>query len=227
MLFKEPLEATFGRRINRFLATAILDGKEVHSFFPNPGRLKELLVSGTPVLLTPQSGENRKTSFDMIAIKHPKTWVSIDSRIPNIIMKDALEQGNLELFKNYMKIKPEYNYGKSRIDFLLENDEKCLLEVKSCTLIKDGTALFPDAPTARGKRHLEELARAKKEGYRACAAFVVQRDDARSFTSNKETDAAFSDALTKAHYEGVEIFAFSCKVNNRGVKLKGSLPVLL
>ncbi len=227
MLFKGPVEGTLVKRINRFLATAILNGEEVDCFFPNPGRLKELLIPRTPVLLIPQSSENRKTSYDMVAIRHHDSWISIDSRTPNVLMKDALMQRTLAPFKKYKKIVPEYTYGKSRIDFYLENPGKCLLEVKSCTLVRDGTALFPDAPTERGKRHLEELMTAKSEGYRSCVAFVVQRADAKRFTANWETDEAFSDTLKTAQKSGVEVFAFSCKVTRRGVDLHDPLLVVL
>lgn len=227
MQFKGAVEANFAKRMNRFLATAILEGREVHCFFPNPGRLRELLIPTAPVLLIQRSAANRKTHYDMATIRHQDCWISIDSRVPNILMKDALARKEIHHFKGYGKTTAEYSFGRSRFDFFLENDEKCLLEVKSCTLVRDGTALFPDAPTARGTRHLEDLMKAKMEGYRACIAFVVQRGDARRFSPNSETDEPFSNALKKAARKGVEVLAYSCDVSRDGVELDGELEVVL
>jgi sugar fermentation stimulation protein A len=177
--------------------------------------------------MIPRRGVKRKTPYDMVAILHHDFWVSIDSRVPNILMRDAIEQGMIDQFRGYEKIVPEYRLGDSRFDFLLMNSGKCLLEVKSCTLVKRGTALFPDAPTTRGRRHLEELITAKYRGYRSCIAFVVQREDARCFAPNREIDEAFADALMAARAAGVEVFAFSCVLSRRGIELDGQLPVMV
>ncbi len=120
MLFQGPVEGVFKERVNRFLATAILDGKTVECFFPNPGRLEELRGKGAPTLLVPKSSENRKTSYDMVAIKFSDSWVSIDSRVPNTVIKESLERHELEPFREYNKIIPEYSYKRSRLDFLLK-----------------------------------------------------------------------------------------------------------
>lgn len=176
---------TFNRRPNRFTALVSLGGREVRCFLPNPGRMEELLVPNARVVLREVEGRHRKTYYDLVAIYDDGRLVSIDSRVPNRLLSNSLSRGNLEEFSRYTTIKPEYRYGQSRFDFLLtNNEEKRLMEVKSCTLVRDGVALFPDAPTARGRRHLLELAKAKREGYRACVVFIVQRTDVDEFSPN-------------------------------------------
>lgn len=173
MLFKGAVEAAFGRRINRFLSTAILGDKEVNCFFPNPGRLKELLIPGTQVLLIPRPNKGRKTLYDMAVIRHRLTWVSIDSRVPNVLLKEALMRKRIPQFRAYSKIIAEYSFERSRVDFLLENDERCLLEVKSCTLVNDGIALLPrrshceGKEASRGFNHGEEKGLSFLHGFRS------------------------------------------------------------
>ena len=179
----------FNRRPNRFTALVSIDGREVRCFLPNPGRMGELLVPSVKLVLREVESRRRKTRYDLIAVHNDGRLVSIDSRVPNLLLLEALKEGKLEEFPRYSMIKPEYVYGRSRFDFLLSNNvERCLMEVKSCTLVRNRVALFPDAPTARGRRHLLELAKAKREGYRACVLFIIQRTDVDAFSPNDETD---------------------------------------
>lgn len=138
----------------------------------------------------------RKTRFDLIGVVYRGLRVSLDSRMPNRLVHEALRTGDLEELAGYAVIQPEYGYGRTRFDFLLANEHaRCVLEVKSCTLVRDGVALFPDAPTVRGRRHVRELVKATREGYRECMRFVVQRADADVFIPHIEDDPAFGHAL--------------------------------
>ncbi len=168
--------------------------------------------------------------FEVLAVVCRDLVVPIDSRLPNSLFHMALTRGELEPFASYPTVQREHRYGKSRFDFLLSSpQEKCLVEVKSCTLVRDGVALFPDAPTLRGRRHVEELVKAKQEGYRACIAFIVQRNDAIRFRSFAENDALFAAALLEASLRGVEVFAWKVKKVDESllVSLDGQIPVLL
>ncbi len=157
---------------------------------------------------------NRKTSYDLIGVNYDGRMVSIDSRVPNKLVLEALRKGDLEDFSKYDIIRPEYDYGHGRFDFFLANEhERCLLETKSCTLVKEGVALFPDAETKRGRRHVRDLAKAKKEGYRACVLFVVQRTDADAFAPNAETDPEFAKVLRDATLRGVEVYAYKVEMS--------------
>ncbi|MFQ6003037.1 MAG: DNA/RNA nuclease SfsA, partial [Candidatus Zixiibacteriota bacterium] len=195
---------------------------------PNPGRLKELLAPGARVILRKIRSQKRKTRFDLIGVNHGDTLVSVDSGVPNKLFREAFEKKAMEEFAAYESIKPEYRYGGSRVDFLLQGSGgKCLLEVKSCTLVKGGVALFPDAVTKRGTRHVYELAKALKEGYRAAVLFIVQRPDAEVFSPNDETDERFSEALRDAWRRGVDVYAYSAEFVGGEINLKERLQVKL
>ncbi len=176
--------------------------------------MHELLTPGTKVILREVLKESRKTDYDLIGVFYNGQMVSVDSRVPNKLVSEALKNGDIEELSEYNIIKPEYGYGHTRFDFFLANEhESCLLEVKSCTLVKDGVALFPDAETERGKRHLRDLVKAKKEGYRACVLFVVQRTDANLFAPNDETDPEFGRVLREAVFKGVQVYAYKVEIS--------------
>lgn len=216
----ELVYAQFVRRINRFTVAVDLygDGRISNAFLANPGRLKELLVPGRRVLLkSAASSGTRRTLFDVIGVELEDQIVTIDSRIPNLLIREALLNGSLREFKNYQLVKSEPAFGSGRFDFLL--DPKCFVEVKSCTLVKDGVALFPDAPTKRGTRHLLEMVEAEKRGYKCIVIFVVQRGDARLFIPNSDTDPEFCSALEYASSHGVEALAYKALYRNRRVQI--------
>jgi sugar fermentation stimulation protein A len=216
-------EAHFKARRNRFLVEAELHGSVVECHLPNPGRLRELLVPGATVYLLRKSRAGRKTGHDLVAVRHGSVLVSVDSRLPNRAVGRLLRQRALMEFSRYSTIIPEARIGESRVDFLLRDGTDCYLEVKSCTLVVDGIALFPDAPTERGRRHMEDLASAVRSGSRAAVLFVVQRPDARAFRPNDETDPRFGDALRRAHEAGVEVYAYRSTFD--GNTLVGFEPV--
>ncbi|MHA1384662.1 MAG: DNA/RNA nuclease SfsA [Candidatus Helarchaeota archaeon] len=209
---KNILKVPFIERLNKFLGIVRLNNEEIKCFIPNLGRMKELLYKGKQVCLTKIQKKGRKTDFDLIAVEHEGELVSIDSRIPNKFVYNLLE--NKKLFKfEFDEIKPEYHYKNSRFDFFLrKNDKKYLIEVKSCTLVENSVALFPDAPTERGARHVFELIEALHEDYKAYIIFIIQRADADTFGPNEETDSNFSEKLKLAKKKGVGIKALTNKI---------------
>jgi len=216
----------FVERPNRFLALIDLDNEVVPCFLHNPGRMKELLVPGVEVFAREANKQNRKTKFDLIGVMHDGELVSLDTIVPNKLVFEALKNKDIKEFNSYDFVKPEYGYGSSRFDFFLSNNnENCLLEVKSCSLVKDGVALFPDAPTLRGKRHLMELIDAKKQGYRACVLFVIQRINADVFAPNDETDPDFGDAFRRALKNGVEAYAYYSEFSGNRIFLRDKLVI--
>ncbi len=218
-------EAVFLERPNRFLAAVELDGERAEAHVPDPGRLSELLLPGARVRLRASPRPGRRTAWDLIGVECPEGWVNIDSRLPNLLFAEALREGRLKEFAGLTRIVPERRYGGSVLDFLLEGEgPPCLVEVKGCTLAVNGVALFPDAPTARGARHLEELARAAEDGYRACAVFVVKHPGARTFSANAETDPAFASALRRAAERGVEVIPYLAPWRGREIRLERRLP---
>jgi sugar fermentation stimulation protein A len=213
------LSGFFLERPNRFSGLVRVGYSVVRCFVPNPGRLYELLTPGAEVLLRESQGKERKTRYDVIGVRVGGGIVSIDSRVPNKLLFEVLRSRGLAEFSGYRSIVPEYRYGESRFDFLLKDSENCLLEVKSCTLVRGGAAFFPDAPTLRGRRHLLELIKAREEGYRACVFFLIQRDDARVFSPNDETDRKFGDMLRQAAAKGVEVLAYTSRFRGREITL--------
>jgi len=216
----------FQKRPNRFLALVMIGDVTVPCFVPNPGRLFELLVPGIKVLLKEVLREDRKTSYDLIGVWKNGKKISIDSRMPNKLMLEALRNGDLEEFSEYNIVKPEWSYNHTRFDFFLTNGvERCVLEVKSCTLVVNGRALFPDSPTERGRRHLMDLIEAHRNGFRACVLFVVQRTDAKVFSPNDGMDMKFGEALRKAAAEGVEVYAYSSEFIGNEIILRDKVKV--
>ncbi len=208
MKYKDITEAKFIARPNRFIATVELDGQEVTVHVKNTGRCKELLLPGRTVYLEKASNPERKTPYDLVAVDTPIGIINIDSQAPNAVVKEWLMQ------QDYDKVVPEYKYGDSRIDFYMEKgDEKYLLEVKGCTLIKDGVGYFPDAPTERGVKHLRELVKAIDKGYKALVAFVIQVDGVTEVRPNVETHPEFGVALQEAMNAGVKVLNLSCHVS--------------
>ena len=220
-------EAEFLERPNRFLAEVRVGGRKEWAHVPDPGRLTELLLPGARVRLRPAPAGRRRTAWTLIGVESEDGWVNIDSRLPNLLFSEALRAGSLDEFPEPGAWRSEYRYGRSVLDFYLEGEPPCLVEVKGCTLVEEGTALFPDAPTARGVRHLQELARARREGFRSCLVMVVKHPAGRVFRPNRATDPAFADALAEAAAEGVEVLAYLAPWREREMRLKGRIPVSL
>jgi len=218
----------FKSRLNRFSALVKLRGEEFRCFLPNPGRLKELLIPDAEVFLREIKGRVRTTNYDIIAIKHGNVLVFIDSRMPNRLLLEAFKMRKIKEFSMYDEVKPEFKFGHSKFDFFLTNKiGRCIIEAKSCTLVKNGKALFPDAPTERGRRHVLELIKAKEEGYRTCILFLIQRPDANSFSPNDELDPKFGEALRKALNHGVEIHAYRSHFDGKSIKLLDKAELII
>lgn len=223
----ELIRAKLKGRPNRFLGVIELNDKVTHCFVPNPGRMEELMIPGTNVYLIEKKGAHRKTDYDMKLVEIDGNLISVDSRLPNKIFAEAIMQNKLEPFNGYSITKSEPNFMESRLDFLLEKRrEQVLVECKSCNLVEDGTALFPDAPTLRGARHMNTLAMALELG-RAGVVFIIQRDDADIFSPFKERDPEFAGAIRKAIEEGVETYAYICNVDLQEIYIKDSIPVVI
>jgi sugar fermentation stimulation protein A len=179
--------------------------------------------------LVARPGAARKTGFDLSLVETEGRWVSVDARLPNELVAEALSCGKLLPRAGYPTVRREVFFGQSRFDFQLEAPDKspCLLEVKSITLVVNGLGCFPDAVTLRGRRHLNELVKAVSAGYRAVVIFVVQRDDAAGVRPHDESDPGFGQALRGAAQRGVEIYAYGCQVDPERIELAHLLPVLL
>lgn len=216
-------------RPNRFLAVVDVAGKETEAFVADPGRLAELLYPGAEVYLAPSAKEGRRTRFDLRLARAGEELVSVDSRVPNQLSGKLLRSQHLPPFAAYTSVQAEPKAGGGRFDFLLAGNGQppCYLEVKSCTLVREGLALFPDAPTARGARHARELGDLVARGYRAAVMFMVQRRDALAFSPNDPLDPAFGLALRQAASAGVEIYAYTCHVTLERIALAGEIPVYL
>ena len=220
IIYENTVVGVFVRRINRFTAEVLIDGEPETVHVKNTGRLQELLLPKAKVTLQKKLNANRKTAYDLISVYKPGLkWVNIDSLAPNMLMKHQLMSLNYEL------VKPEYTYGKSRIDFYMEsNGESFLTEVKGCTLADDlhpGIGLFPDAPTERGVKHLQELTKAAKEGCHCSIAFVIQMNGIHRVLPNEAAQPEFKEALVKAAKAGVQIVCYSCHVEADSIKITG------
>ena len=210
MKYENVTEAVFRSRPNRFIAEVDLEGHEETVHVKNTGRCKELLIPGCKVWLTAPGNPNRKTKYDLVAVrKENGLLINIDSQAPNKVVKEWLGT------QGFDRVVPEFTYGNSRIDFYMERgDEKYLMEVKGCTLERDGIGYFPDAPTERGVKHLRELAGAVKCGYRAMLAFVIQMDGVSEVRANVETHPEFGTALEEAKAAGVKVVFLKCHVES-------------
>jgi sugar fermentation stimulation protein A len=230
MKINNILTGKFLDRPNRFMVTFESEGIIETAHLRDPGRLQELLLPEAKLLLRPAlNPANRKTKYDVIAVESEGIWVLINSGFHSDLAAELIESKIVSELSSYSVEKREYTFGKSRIDFLLTPDDtsvkelsekegkilssKMLLEVKGCTLVEEGHGKFPDAPTIRGKKHLEELIKAKKEGMNSAVLFLIPREDAQIFSPNWEMDEEFSKTLEQAETDKVLIIAHSFGVN--------------
>ena len=223
MKYNNIRKAKFISRPNRFIALCDIDGETVKCHVKNTGRCKELLIQGTEVWLTESENPARKTRFDLVSVNKNGMTVNMDSQAPNIAAGEYLR-----LLYPDANIRPETKFGNSRFDFYVENgEEKIFIEVKGVTLEKDGVALFPDAPTERGVKHINELCECVKAGYRAGILFVIQMENITAFAPNDGTHRAFGDALRNAKANGVEVTAVNCAVTPDSMIIKETIHTIL
>ncbi len=230
MKYSKVIKGKFVSRPNRFIAKIIVDGVEETVHVKNTGRCKELLVENATVYLYVSDNPLRKTGYDLIAVEKATSrgtiLVNIDSQIPNDVAHEWLSE--CDLFSQKAKIKREFKYNKSRFDFYVEDGErKAFIEVKGVTLESDGVASFPDAPTERGLKHINELIYSLDEGYEAYILFVIQMKGINVFKPNDVTHKAFGDALRLAEKSGVKIIAVDSIVTPNEMKIDEFVPVCL
>ena len=224
-------EGVFLSRPNRFIAYVMVDGREEKCHVKNTGRCRELLVPGCKVYLEESENPNRSTRFDLIAtekkIGDSSILINMDSQAPNSVVEEWLRKG--ELFGEKIEVKREVTYSDSRFDFSItdESGRITFLEVKGCTLEKNGVVMFPDAPTERGVKHVKELIKAKKEGYGAYILILVQMCGVKYFVPNWDTHPAFGEALREAERNGVVILCYDSIVTSDSITLFKSVPVVL
>ncbi|MBQ8189753.1 MAG: DNA/RNA nuclease SfsA [Lachnospiraceae bacterium] len=227
MRYKHIVEGVYIKRPNRFIAHVQIDGREEVCHVKNTGRCKELLVPGVKVWLEKSDNPERKTAYDVIAVEKGDRVINMDSQLPNAVAYEWIANQKERL--GIAELKREVTFGNSRFDLWgkLNNGQEFFVEVKGVTLESDGIVRFPDAPTERGIKHLEELIKCKTDGYGAALLFVIQMSDVKWFEPNVETHAQFGETLKKAHNAGVIIKAFDCMVKPDEMYMQKEVEVRL
>lgn len=224
MQYSDIHKAVFLERPNRFIAHCTVDGMLETVHVKNTGRCRELLVPGATVYLEKSSNPNRKTAYDLVTVETPFGLVNMDAAAPDQVAGELLRAG--AILSSPTLVQPEVRFGASRLDFYAENDrQRLFVEVKGVTLRQGEWAVFPDAPTVRGAKHMGELVQAVAQGYRAMALLIVQMGGCTAFRPNRETDPAFCRALRDARAAGVEVRAVDCRVTPNTVTANRELPV--
>lgn len=219
------VEGIFKNRPNRFIAEVEVDGILVEAHVPNTGRCKELLVPNAKVYLLPSDNPKRKTKFSLHFVLNNGVLVSLFSQQANEIVFNSIKRGKIKELQGYNVLQREKTVDNSRIDIYLGKNideelvEECYVEVKGVTLIKDGLAQFPDAPTERGRKHLNELINLKERGYRAVVFFLIQHPNGNKFRPNWENDPKFAEVLNEAYNKGVEILVYKCENSLDEIKI--------
>ncbi|MEA4925879.1 MAG: DNA/RNA nuclease SfsA [Syntrophomonadaceae bacterium] len=226
MHYENIKKAKFLSRPNRFIAHIEIDGRQEVCHVKNTGRCKELLTHNAPIFVQEVEAANRKTKYDLIAVRKGEGLVNIDSQAPNKIFYEWVVSGSF--FDNIKLIKPECRYKSSRFDFYIKTDNRSIfVEIKGVTLEENGVVLFPDAPTERGLKHITELCQCIKEGYEAYIFFIIQMKDVLYFKPNNKTHRAFGEALLQAEKQGMKIFALDCEVTPDFIAARDFVPVRL
>ena len=226
MIYSNIKKGRFISRPNRFIALVEIDGVETVCHVKNTGRCRELLRSGSTVVLQKSNNPARKTAYDLIAVYKGELLINMDSQAPNKVVGEWLAGGSA--FQGLTKLQPEATYKNSRFDFYLETtSQKIFAEVKGVTLEENGVAMFPDAPTERGVKHLRELIDAKKQGYEAYVFFVIQMERCRYFTPNQATHPDFAKALKEAQDAGVHLKALTCHVQENTLSIADPVEIIL
>lgn len=226
MKYDNMILGEFLSRPNRFIANVLIDGKEEVVHVKNTGRCKELLISGVNIFLQDCESSSRKTRYDLISVYKGGRLINMDSQVPNLVVEEWLLNGGF--FDNIHFLKREQKFGNSRLDFYVEyGSKKAYIEVKGVTLEHDNIAMFPDAPTTRGAKHIMELIEAKTQGYEAYVIFVIQMKGVAHFTPNEVQDPAFAKVLKEASKKGVNILAFDCTVTKDSISYNSMVKVVI
>lgn len=233
MKYHQVEKAVFLERPNRFIAYVDKEGRREICHVKNTGRCRELLIPGAVVYLEKSENPDRKTAYDLIAVKKNGQIINMDSQAPNHAAAEWLRGGGMFCETKPFKegdiiVRPETKYGSSRFDLYAEtSDQKLFMEVKGVTLEENGIARFPDAPTERGVRHVRELMACREDGYEAYLLFVIQMKGIRSFEPNDRTHPDFGVVLREAQKNGVHILAYDCLVTEDSMKIDRPVPVNL
>ncbi|WP_297200325.1 DNA/RNA nuclease SfsA [uncultured Flavonifractor sp.] len=226
MQYQNVKKGIFLTRPNRFIAHVEVDGATQVVHVKNTGRCRELLVPGASVYLEQSANPARKTKYDLIAVEKGELLINMDAQAPNQVFREWADQGGF--LPGLTQLRPETTWGSSRFDFYWEvGDRRGFVEVKGVTLEENGHARFPDAPTERGVKHLEELIRCQDEGYEAAVCFVLQMEGMKDFAPNDSTHPAFGQTLRKAAQAGVQILAHTCRVTPETLTIAEPVPVCL
>jgi len=227
--YKKVVPAIFLERPNRFLAEVLIDEKREIVHVRNSGRCKEILIPGTRIYLEKiVKNEKRKTRYSLISAYKGSQLINIDSQIPNQLAYDALRNNALLAIDVGENIKREVKYNSSRFDLMYNNHNKRgFIEIKGVTLEKNGTAFFPDAPTIRGKKHVDELILASKKGYENYIIFIIQMKGISCFRPNDKMDPGFGISLRKANSVNVKIMAYDCFVTDDCIQIDKPIKVML
>ena len=224
MKYKNTVRAEFCDRPNRFIAHVKINGVMETVHVKNTGRCRELLVPGCPVILEKSDNTARKTAYDLISVCKEGRWINMDSQAPNQAAAEWIQGG--DLFPEEVSVYRERKYGNSRFDIYVESPErKAFIEVKGVTLEENNIVRFPDAPTERGLKHVEELAECMQDGYEAYLLFVIQMKDVRKFQPNWNTHHRFGDALRAAREAGVRILAMDCMIGEDFMRIQDPVEV--
>lgn len=226
--FEQAVTARFLRRVNRFIADIELsDGQIVQAHLANTGRMQELLRPGVAALVRPAKNPARKTVWDLLAVDHGGSWVCLAAAWANDFMREWLSKGRIAGFYDWKQIEWEKKIGNSRFDFAvtLQSGERWLLEVKSVNYVIDGHALFPDAPTTRGRRHVEELLALREQGWQVGIFFVTMGQPVIDVGFNAENDPEFARVMQRAIAEGAAVRAFSAEILPPDVYFRGERPI--
>lgn len=226
MQYGKILPARFLSRPNRFVARVEAEGEELVCHVKNTGRCRELLVPGATVWLEESPNPSRKTKFDLIAVEKGDRLINMDAQAPNKVFGEWVAAGGFQ--EGLTLLRPETTYGSSRFDFYWESSKsRGFVEVKGVTLEEDGVVRFPDAPTLRGVKHLDELVKAHEAGYEAAVCFVIQMENVGWFAPNDVTHPEFGQALRRAAQAGVEILAMDCAVTPQSLTMGKPVPIRL
>ena len=226
MKYEKIIKGTFIERLNRFVALCNIEGEEIYCHVKNTGRCGEILIEGAECYLEEAANPERKYKYSLVAVRKGERLINIDSQAPNKAVGEFLKSG--KLFGDIKNIKAESTYGKSRFDFYFEHgDKKAYLEVKGVTLERDSAVFFPDAPTVRGTKHLNELCDCVRDGYEAYVLFVVQMKNVASFSPNEVTDPNFALALRNADSKGVRVLCYDCSVTEKEMNIEDKVTVIL
>lgn len=226
MKYGKITEGKFLRRLNRFTAEVEMNGAVWLCHVKNTGRCRELLVPGACVYLDESTNPARKTKYDLVSVRKGELLINMDSQAPNRAVGEWLAAGGL--YEDITFLKAEQKYGNSRFDFYIEAGErKIFLEVKGVTLEENGFALFPDAPTQRGVKHIRELCECMKQGYEAVILFVIQMSPVKGFVPNDRTHPMFGEVLRGAAQKGVSVLAYDCRITEDSMEIAHSVPVML